>query len=463
MKHSLYIIAACALLTGCNVYKNYERPQQVSEGLERLYRDTTETYQAVKGDTVNFGNTPWQQVFTEPQLKALIEKALTNNTNLQEADHTIEQAQLGLKVARLAYYPSLAFSPSGTATSWDWMKASKIYNFPVAASWQLGSWGSLRNTRKQSEVAVSLAKAGKQATRTAIIANVANLYYTLQMLDEQLKTTEATLLVWQENVRAMEVMKEGGMTTQAAVAQSRANLYQLQASVPVLKQSITQTENALCSLLHEAPHPISRGEFTADNFPASYSAGVPLQLLANRPDVCAAELQLASKFYGVNIARSAFYPSLTLTGSLGWTNSSGAGIVNPGKFLWSAVASLTQPLWANGKLRANLKISKLEYDDALLDFEQTLLDAGNEVSNALATYQSAAAQEKLYQKQVDELATALDNTQALFQHSTGTTYLEILTAQQSLISARLTLIQEKFDKVQAAITLYQALGGGREQ
>lgn len=463
MKSILTIIVGSALLASCSLYKNYERPQSVTAGIDSLYRDTTSAYAVMRGDTVNFGSTPWQQVFTDPQLQRLIETALEKNTNLRQAESTIEQAQLGLKVARLAYYPSLAFSPSGTVSSWDWQKASKIYNIPVAASWQLGSWGSLRNNRKQSEVAVDIAKAAKQATRTSIIASVANLYYTLEMLDEQLKTTETTLTIWQENVRAMEVMQQGGMTTAAAVAQTKANFLQLQASVPVLKQSISQTENALCSILHEAAHPISRGTFNADAFPATYSTGVPLQLLSNRPDVKAAELQLASKFYGVNIAKSAFYPSLTLTGSLGWTNSSGAGIVNPGKFLWSAVASLTQPLWANGKLRANLRISQIEYEDALLDFEQTLLDAGNEVSNALATYQSAAQQEILYEQQVNELSAALEKTQSLFLHSTGTTYLETLTAQTSLVSAQLTLIQEKFDKVQAAITLYQALGGGREQ
>lgn len=462
MKHTLIIIGCSALLAGCNLYKNYERPQELTNDIENLYRDTTETYSVIKGDTTNFGNTPWQEVFTEPQLQTLIEKALANNTNMRDAEYTIQQAELGLKVSRLAYFPSLAFSPQGTVSSWDWQQASKIYNLPVAASWQLGSWGSLRNTRKQSEVTVEISKAAKQATRTAIIASVANLYYTLQMLDEQLKTTEATLKIWEENVRAMEAMKNGGMTTEAAVAQTKANYYNLQSSVPALKQSISQTENSLCSILHEAAHPIERGAFNADNFPASYSTGVPLQLLANRPDVRAAELQLASKFYGVNIARSAFYPSLTLTGSLGWTNSSGMGIVNPGKFLWSAVASLTQPLFANGKLRANLKISQLEYESARDNFEQTLLDAGNEVSNALASYQSAKAQELCCEQQVDALASALEKTQTLFLHSTGTTYLETLTAQQSLISAQLSLIQQRFDKVQAAITLYQALGGGRE-
>ncbi len=462
MKQFILLIAGSALFASCGIYSTYQRSGEPLAGLDSLYRDTTDTYAVIKGDTTNFGNTPWQEVFTEPQLQALITKALANNTNMREADLTIQQAEAGLKVARLAYYPSLTFSPQGTVSSWDFGKATKTYNFPVTASWQIGAFGKLRNTKKQQEVSLEQTRVAKQATQTSIIASVANMYYTLQMLDEQLRTTQATIDIWSENVRAMEVMKTGGMTTEAAVAQAKANYYNLLSTVPTLKQSIRKTENALCVVLHETPHPIERGTFSADNFPASLKAGVPLQLLNNRPDVRIAELNLASALYGVNLAKSAFCPSLTITGQGGWTNSSGVGIVNPGKILASAIASLTQPIFANGQLRANLKISKLQYEAAQLDYEQALLAAGQEVSDALTAYQTAQQQEEVCQKQVDVLATALDKTQLLYQHSTGTTYLETLTAQQSLIQAQLTLISDKFDKVQAAITLYQALGGGRE-
>lgn len=449
------------MLASCGIYKNYERPQQLAQGIDSLYRDTTATYSVVKADSVNFGNTPWEQVFTDPQLQTLIRKALANNTNLLNADLSIQQIQAGLKMERLAYYPSLAFSPQGTLSSWDFNKASKTYAFPIAASWQLGSMGTIRNTKKQYEMNLEMSKAAKQAARTSIIANVANLYYTLQMLDEQLKTTEATIKIWAENVRAMELMKTGGMTTQAAVSQAKANYYNLQATIPTLKNSISQSENALCTLLCEAPHPISRGTFNADAFPADYSVGMPVQLLANRPDVHAAEMKIAAAFYGVNIAKSAFYPSLNITAQGSWTNNAGM-IVNPGKILATLIGNITQPLFANGKLKANLKISELQYEAAQNDFKSTLINAGSEVSNALAQYQAASQQEEACKRQVAELTTALESTQQLFQHSTGTTYLETLTAQQSLIQAQLTLISDKFDKVQAAINLYQALGGGRE-
>ena len=365
-------------------------------------------------------------------------------------------------MARLAYYPTVTFSPQGALSSWDFGKATKTYSFPVSASWQIGSFGKLRNEKKQAETTLEMSKAAKQATRTAIIASVANLYYTLQMLDEQLKTTEATVDIWAENVRAMELMKTAAMTNEAAVGQAKANYYSLLSSVPTLKQNITQTENALCSLLHEAPHAITRGSFNADAFPATFSAGVPLQLLANRPDVHAAEMQLASSFYDVNAAKSSFYPSLTIGGEAAWTNKAGI-IVNPGKILASAFASLTQPIFMNGQLKANLKVSQLKYEDAQLQFEQALLNAGQEVSNALTNYQAAGNRQATRQKQVETLTTTLENTKELFKRSASTTYLEILTAQQSLIQAQLNLIQDKFDKVQAAINLYQALGGGREQ
>lgn len=448
------------MLVGCSgIYKNYERPASLTQGMDSLYRNTTEN--VVNADTASYGNTPWQEVFTDPQLQAIINKALANNTNLLNADLSIQQIQADLKMQRLAYYPSIAFQPQGTMSSWDFNKASKTYDFPIAASWQFASMGTIRNTKKQYEMNLEMTKAAKQAARTTIIANVANLYYTLQMLDEQLKTTQATINIWAENVRAMEAMKEGGMTNQAAVSQAKANYYNLQSTVPTLKNSITQTENALCTLMCEAPHSISRGTFNADNFPTSYSIGMPVQLLANRPDVHAAEMKIASAFYNVNIAKAAFYPSLNITAQGSWTNNASM-IVNPGKILATLLGSISQPLFANGRLKANLKISQLQYEAAQNDFKSTLLSAGQEVSNALAQYQAAAQQEEACRHQVAELTTALENTKMLFQHSASTTYLETLTAQQSLIQAQLTLISDKFDKVQAAINLYQALGGGRE-
>lgn len=463
MKIQIICILGCSvLLSGCNLYKNYERPDKLSR-TEGLYRDTVSPNAALsEADTTNFGTMPWREVFTDAQLQALIEKALANNTSMQKAELNIEKAQAGLTVSKLSYLPSLTLAPQGTISSFDHMQATKTYTLPLSASWNLGSWGSLRNTRKQSETTLLQAKVAKQATQTSVIAAVANLYYTLQMLDEQLKTTQATVVLWKKNVEAMEAMFDAAMVNQAAVSQTKANYYELLASVPALEKSIREAENSLCLLLDEAPHAIGRSAFNSNVFPARMSAGVPVQLLSYRPDVRIAELALASKFYGVNIARSAFYPGLTLSGTAGWTNSAGMGVLNPAKFIAQAVGSVVQPLFANGKLRANLKISKLEQEQAELEFRETLLNAGNEVSNALTEYQTCIKQQDQREKEVAELEKALEDVNTLFQYSSQTTYLETLTAQQSLLQAQLSLINDKYNKVLSAVKLYQALGGGRE-
>ena len=458
MKKILFILAGTLVLAGCKSYKNYERPQSIEDtAKEQLFRDVQGT------DTMSFGNMPWREVFTDAQLQQLIEKALAQNTDLQKADHNIQKARIGLKVSKLSYLPTLAVAPQGQIASFDGGKATKTYTLPLSLSWELGSWGSLRNNRKKAGVDTLIAASAKQATQTAIVSAVANLYYTLQMLDEQLRTTKETVVIWKKNVDAMEAMQEAGLTTNAAVAQARANFYELQTTIPTLEHSIRQTENALCVILNEAPHPIARSAFNADAFPADFSTGVPLQLLSSRPDVKIAELQLASAFYNTNIARSAFYPSLTLSGTAGWTNSAGSMVLNPAKFIANAVGSLVQPLFAQGKLRAQYKIAKIEQESLTLDFRNTLLSAGQEVSDALSAYQTAIAKAEKRQLEVEQLEQALDKTLFLFSHGNTTSYLETLTAQQSLLSAKLSLISDKYDKLQAGISLYQALGGGRDK
>lgn len=443
------------------MYSNYERPERIQT--EGLYRDAVTGETLAATDTTSLGNMPWQQVFVEPQLQSLISKALENNADLRTADLAIEQVKAGLRVSRLAYLPSLALGPNGAISSYDGGKATKTYSLPVQASWQIGALGSLRNAKKQAEMTLLQTKAARQAAQTSIIAAVANLYYTLQMLDEQLRTSEETCVLWDKNVIAMEAMwKVGGLTNSAAVAQAKANLLQLRGNVATIKESIASAENALCVLLHEPPHAIERGTFRGSSLPATLSVGVPLQLLSGRPDVRQAEYNLATAFYATNEARANFYPSLTISGSAGWTNSAGGYVVNPAKVLASAMASLTMPLFANGQLTANLKIKKANQEAACLAFEKQLLTAGQEVSDALSAYQTANEREELAQQQVEQLQVAVESTNALFTHGNSTSYIETLTAQQTLLSAQLSLISNRFDKVQAVVSLYQALGGGRE-
>lgn len=453
----IFVLSLCALAS-CKspggLFSNYQPADSTNVPVD-LYRDV------LSADTTSFGNMPWREVFTDPLLQQLIEKALAENTDIRKAELTIKQAEAGLMTSRLAFLPQIAFAPQGTISSFDFSKATKAYTLPIQASWQIDLFGTLRNAKKQSEQTLYMARAGKQATQTAIVAAVANLYYTLCMLDAQEATTTSTLALWDENVRTMDVMFQTGATTAAAVAQAKANRATVANSLPTLRNNIRATENALCELLHETSHAVPRGTLESARFPQSLQVGIPLQLLQNRPDVRAAELQLAYAYYGVLGAKGAFYPQLTLSGSAGWTNNAGM-IVNPGKMLLSAIAGLTQPIFAQGKLRANLKISKLQQEAAQLDFEQQLLKAGNEVTNALGDYQTAIQRtegDRLYLKEVQ---SAYESADFLFRNGGQTSYIETLSAQQGVLQAQLSLISDQFEQVQAVINLYQALGGGRE-
>lgn len=454
---ALFSIALLAF-NSCRIYKSYERPENMPTS--GLFRDTLTTTGVLTSDTINFGNTPWRQVFTDPALQSLIERALERNTDLLSAEETVKQAQAMLTASKLAYLPSLSLSPQGTISSFDGAKATKTYSVPVTASWQLDIFGSIRNAKEQSRSVLLQSSAYKQSVQTQLIANIASLYYTMLMLDEQLRITRETSEIWKKNVDAMEAMQKAAMTDAAAVEQSRANYLQVLATIPTLEQSIRESENALSVILREPPHTITRSTLAEQHMSENLSAGVPLQLLANRPDVRAAEYSLREAFYVTNAAYSAFYPQLTITGSAGWTNSNGM-IVNPGKVLTTLIGQLTQPLFAQGRLTANLKVAKSQERVAQLNFEQALLNAGQEVSNALYSYKSSMEKANLDKKQVESLTITRDRTNELFKYDASTTYLEKLTAEMSLLNAQLTLVNDEYSKLQAVVDLYAALGGGR--
>jgi len=454
---ALFSIALLAF-NSCRIYKSYERPENMPTS--GLFRDTLTTTGVLTSDTINFGNTPWRQVFTDPALQSLIERALERNTDLLSAEETVKQAQAMLTASKLAYLPSLSLSPQGTISSFDGAKATKTYSVPVTASWQLDIFGSIRNAKEQSKSVLLQSSAYKQSVQTQLIANIASLYYTMLMLDEQLRITRETSEIWKKNVDAMEAMQKAAMTDAAAVEQSRANYLQVLATIPTLEQSIRESENALSVILREPPHTITRSTLAEQYMPENLSAGVPLQLLANRPDVRAAEYSLREAFYVTNAAYSAFYPQLTITGSAGWTNSNGM-IVNPGKVLTTLIGQLTQPLFAQGRLTANLKVAKSQERVAQLNFEQALLNAGQEVSNALYSYKSSMEKANLDKKQVESLTITRERTNELFKYDASTTYLEKLTAEMSLLNAQLTLVNDEYSKLQAVVDLYAALGGGR--
>ena len=452
MKKFIIIATTAAMLSSCGIYTKYKPAETVPDS---LYGEKIEV-----ADTLNFGNSDWKEVFTDPHLQTLIEQALQNNTDYQSAQFRIEESKATLLASKLAFLPSFALAPQGTISSFDSQKATKSYQLPVTASWELDIFGRMRNSKKQAQALYAQSIDYKQAVRSQLIASVANTYYTLLMLDEQLALSQETETAWKETVDAARALMDAGQYNEAGVSQMEATYYSVQTSVIDLKEQINQTLNSMALLLAETPRNYERGKLADQKMPEDLSVGVPLQMLSNRPDVRSAERSLEAAFYVTNQARSAFYPSIVLSGSAGWTNAAGSIIVNPAKFIATAIGQLTMPLFNRGHNIAQLRIAKAQQEEASLSFQQTLLNAGAEVNDALTAYQSSKSKTELYQKQVTALEKTVTSTSLLMEYGT-TNYLEVLTARQSLISAQLTQVSNRFTEIQSVISLYQALGGGR--
>lgn len=443
------------MTSSCSVYRNYERPQDLP--LDSLYRSTSGT----PADTISLGDIPWQEMFRDTLLQRLILYGLEHNTDMQTALLRTDQAKAQLKAARLAFLPSLTFSPQGALNSIDGSKTTKTYELPVQASWEVDLFGNLRNAGKGMQATLLEQEAYRKAVQSELIADIANIYYTLLMLDEQTAISLSTLDVWKEQIRTMESKLKVGEETENAVTSARADYYELEATHNDILRQQRETENALCNLLGMTPQSIERGTLNDQSLPDNLKAGIPLRLLSRRPDVVQAEMALANACYGTNQARSAFYPNLTLSGSTGWTNSLGETVTNPGGWIVSALASLTQPLFNRGKLMSNLRVSKDEEQIALLNYKQALLDAGQEVSNALYATESATRSLESHRKQYKELERTMSTCETLYRTGNAT-YLELLTARQSLLNARLNVATDTLTQLQAVISLYNALGGGAE-
>lgn len=439
------------LLCSCGIYKKYERPAV----------NTTNLYgkEAVLSDTVSIGQLHWSELFTDPQLRRLIEDGLKRNTDLRIAYLKVQEAQAALQSSRLAYLPSVSLEPQGSASSFDRQKATQTYRFAVTAGWEIDLFGKLTNAKRSAKAALEETEYYRQAVQTQLVSTIANSYYTLLMLDEQLDIMERTLDTWRESVKTIRALKNAGQATEAAVAQAESSCLSVESSVLSLKRQIKETENGLSSLLADTPGHIERGTLEGQHFPDSLSAGIPLDLLSKRPDVKQAEAALARSYYATNQARSAFYPSITLSGTAGWTNSDGGSIVNPGTWLLQAIGSLVQPIFNRGTNIARLKIAKAQEEEALLAFQQSLLNAGSEVNNALVQWQTAREQIVLGKQQITKLGIAAKSTRLLMEHG-NTSYLEVLVAQQTLLQAELEQVANGFNEIQGVISLYHAVGGG---
>lgn len=458
-KQIIGVMCVAAMMSSCHIYKAYDRPEAITTS--GIYRDPASATDTLASDTTNMGNLPWKEVFRDAKLQALIEEGLNNNVDVQAAALRVKEAKVMLTSAKLSYLPSINIAPQGTATSMDDGNYVKAYTLPAVASWEFDLFGKILNSKRGQKVAYQKSQYAQQAVRSSIICGIANIYYSLLMLDRQVAITTETSDIYKENVRVMEAMKTAGMTTEAGVAQMRAASNQVDASLIDLKRQVRETENSLAILLGRTPQTIERTTLDEQVMPEKLMAGVPLQLLENRPDVKMAEMTLAAAYYSTNQARAAFYPGLTITGTAGWTNGSNISVSNPGVFLMQAMASLAQPIFNKGKLIANLKVTKAEEKIAQMNYQQTILKAGKEVSDALFLFDCQNKKLENDKVRVEQLNKAVIATKALFQ-SASATYLEVLTSQQSLLSAQLSEVADNFQRIQAVINLYSAVGGGRE-
>lgn len=457
IKKVLLFAAAGISLASCGLYNKYERPEVNTQGLVRDPVSLTDTLAVA--DTTSFGNLPWRTVFTDPQLQTLIQQGLDKNADLLNAALNVKMLQAQLAVAKLAFLPNITLSPQGTLSSFDGSKTSKTYQLPVTASWSVDLFGNLLSVKRNAQMQLLASKDYQTAVKTNVISGIANLYYTLLMLDRQQEILDEMASLTKETWDMMALQMKFGRARSTSVQSAEASYYSVKAQSADMRRQIREVENSLSLLIGQAGQAIQRGKLADQSLPTEFSTGIALQMLNNRPDVHAAEMNLASCFHNVQTARSRFYPSINISGAGTFTNSSGMGIVNPGKWLLSAVGSLTQPIFANGQLVAGLKVAKAQQEQAFNSWQNAIFKAGNEVSNALVSYNTYKEKGELDARQTELYRQNVEDTRQLYV-SSGTTYLEVISAQANLLNAEISKVTDDFNKMQAVVSLYSALGGG---
>ena len=446
-------------LSSCGLYNKYDRPDVVTDG---IVRDPVVQNGALQSsDTTSFGNLPWRELFTDPQLRLLIEQGLEKNPDLLNAALNVQMVNEALKCARLAFLPSVALTPQGTISKLmtDPAVTTKSYQLPISASWNVDLFGNLLNAKRSAQMQLIATKDYQTVVQCNIISGIANLYYTLLMLDRQVEIVNDMEQLTKETWEMMKFMHENRVGYRSTAVQSaEAAYYSVQAQKVDLLRQTRETENALSLLIAQPAQTIQRGKLADQSLPTSFATGVSIELLNNRADVHSAEMTLAQCFYDVQQARSRFYPSITITGTGAFTNSN--GVVNPGKLLLSAVGSLVQPIFQHGQIVAGLKVAKMQYEQSYNKWQNAVLKAGNEVSNALVSYNSSAEKGELESKRVAVLKQNVEDTKKLMSSSSNTTYLEVISAQSNLLNAEISEVTDQFNKMQAVVNLYLALGGG---
>ena len=466
-KNFIIILVAGLMLTGCGLHNKYVQNVEVPANTF----GTSQDVEMAEGGT-SMAQMSWREFFTDPLLQRLIEQVLTNNTDLNSARIAVEKSEAALDAAKKAYLPSIYFSPSGTLSSFDFSPVSKTYNVPLQINMDFDVFGSITNKKRAANAVLLQSQVREEALRANLISTVAQQYYMLQLLDRQLEILTATDKLWNASLETEKTLWENGKIYSTAVNQMESSYLNVKVQIVDARRNIRSVENAICSLLAETPHHIERSRWGSSALPEHpdtstgqrmfdsnfIQVGVPATMLEMRPDIRLANFAMEEAFYNTQDARSAFFPNISLQGIVGWTNNAGSIVVNPGKILLNAVASLTQPIFARGKIKANYKIAQLTEEDLKQKYVQTVINAGNQVNEALADCQAASEKHSYYHRQVAVLHEAYLGTHELMDNGKSN-YLEVLTAQETLLNAQLSEAMNMYNGAQAVIALYIALGG----
>jgi NodT family efflux transporter outer membrane factor (OMF) lipoprotein len=413
----------------------------------------------------------WRDVFSDEKLQVLIEEGLKNNYDLKNALINIAQAEAGFRQSKMDFFPNVNFTPQIThnKTSREALNLPPTININLrtttvqlgfSANWELDVWGKLASAKKAAFANYLQLGATQRAIQTALIANIANNYFMLMALDKQLKIAEQTVEIRKKTIKTLKTLADAGRVTGADVVQSEANLHAAQVLIPDLKLNIRRVENQLCMLLSKSPQAIERSSLELQQFNIDLNSGIPLLLLKNRPDVEAAELAFRQAFEMTNVAKTQFYPTFTISAAnLGISALSTKNLFGASLF-YNIVGGIAQPIFNRAVIKTNYKVSKLKQEQALNNFEKTVLSAGIEVSNALYAYETVSEKQLNRSLQVAALEKAVSLNMKLLEFSERTTYTDVLNAEQNLLSSQLSEVMDQLQKHEAVIELYRALGGG---
>jgi len=458
MKNLKYILVLTGFLTlqSCFVAKKYEKTDFQTEDLYRT--------QALTKSDVSMADLSWKELFKDPILQGHIQKGLENNFDVRTAMQNIEIAKASLKQRKTAYLPTL-----GANANWSHQEIglgsnsvdSDQYQIGANLSWEADIWGKIRSNKRATNAQYLQTVAVNQLVKTQVVAGIASLYYQLLALDEQLKVAQQTLINRTESIETINALKQAGQVTEVAVQQTKAQKLATELVIEDLKYTVQILENTMSVLLGEAPKNIQRSTFAQQQLNPQIQLGVPAQLLSKRPDLIAAEYGIVAAFELVNVSRSNFYPSLTITAVSNFQNAELKDVFNSNSFFANIIGGLTQPIFNQRQIRTQHEIAKINQQKALIQFEQTLKTAGKEVSDALTDYQNQTKKIAIRQEQVQALKQASDYSEELLNHGLAT-YLEVLTAKDNALNSELSLIDNRYQQFDAIIALYRALGGGWE-